>query len=193
MKGDYKRMNQEIDSMIKEAPTDKVQEFYYKKTYEAKKALWIDNNLEAYKEKEEQINKLIKRMTYQQRLACIDKESQAYNDTLYDLRVKLRSETLEFLGVVLAMYWLIGSIREHLEAYQEQGMAYDLEYALSICQDLNGTFQAKYWNDETMQSMESFLKSMRDAPELTDQDKEFIDSLTEYPKRYKAMKAAGCL
>ena len=191
MKGDYKRMDTAIDDMIQNAPTEKVKDFYYKKTYESKKALWLDNNLEAYKQKEKELSKLIKRMTYQQRLACIDKESEAYNNTLYDLRVMLRSENLEFLGVVLAMYWLIGSVQEHLQAYQECGLDYDLEYAIGICNDLNDTFKAKYWNDDTMMSMESFLESLKDAPELTEQDMEFIDSLAEYPKRYNAMKSVG--
>lgn len=191
MKGEYKRMDQAIDEMIQNAPIEKVQDFFYNKTYESKKALWLDNNLEGYKRKEKELDKLIKRMTYQQRRACLDKESEAFNDTLYDLRIMLRSEALEYLGVVIAIYWLIGSVREHLEAYKEAGMAYDLEYAMSICQDLNDTFKGKFWNDETMEDMESFLESLKDAPELTDQDKEFIDSLSEYPKRYKAMKEAG--
>jgi hypothetical protein len=99
MKGEYKRMDQAIDEMIQNAPIEKVQDFFYNKTYESKKALWIDNNLEGYKQKEKELEKLIKSMTYQQRRACLDKESEAFNDTLYDLRMLLRSEALEFLGL----------------------------------------------------------------------------------------------
>ena len=191
MKSEFKKIDNDITGIVSNIPADKLKEIYFNRYKDALKALWMNQDESRFNKQMDDLYDFMERMTYQQRLACIDKESEAYNNTLYDLRVMLRSENLEFLGVVLAMYWLIGSVQEHLQAYQECGLDYDLEYAIGICNDLNDTFKAKYWNDDTMMSMESFLESLKDAPELTEQDMEFIDSLAEYPKRYNAMKSVG--
>jgi prenyltransferase beta subunit len=188
MKSELKKIDNDITGIVSDIPLNELKKIYYKQTYDSKRSLWIDNKPEDFKRKEREIEKFINRMTYEQRIACIQKEAEAFHNTLYDLRVMLRSEAIEGISSLFAYNWLIASMKDDLEAYKATGDDHWIDSALSLCDDILNPFYDKYWNDETVKDISKYLDRMEDAPELTEDDKNRIKTLSDWVRIYGLYK-----
>lgn len=180
MKSELKKIDNDITGIVSDIPVNELKKIYYKRTYDSKRSLWIDNKPEDFKRKERDIEKFIDRMTNEQRIACIGQDVKAYHDTCFDLRVMLQSEAIEGISKIFAYNWLIGSIKDDLETYKATGDDHWLDSALNLCHDILNPFYDKYWNDETVKDISDYLDRMEDAPELTEEDKEHLSILTDW-------------
>jgi hypothetical protein len=183
-----KKFNDDFNGLVSDIPIDKLKEIYYNRTYDSHRTLWIDNDPEGYKHKEEELSKFIDRMTTAQKQSCIVEEARAYTNVLFDLRVMLRSEFIRNISSLLAYNWLIGSIKNDLESYEETNDKYWYDAAKKTVNQMTKSFEEKYWNEETIEKIESIFMPMQDAPELTEDDKEHIDLISKFQKQYKLIQ-----
>ena len=180
MKSELKKIDNDITGIVSDIPINELKKIYYKRTYDSKRSLWIDNKPEDFKRKERDIEKFIDRMTNEQRIACIQKEAEAFHNTLYDLRVMLRSEAIEGISKIFAYNWLIASMKDDLEAFKATGDYHWIDSALKSCDEILNPFYEKYWNDDTVNDISDYLDRMEDAPELTEEDKDHLSILTDW-------------
>lgn len=188
MKGEYKRMDQAMREMIQNTPPEKVKDFYYNKSLESKRALWLYNDIEGFERKEKEIGKLIDKMNYDQKESCQEVQYKVLNDVLYDLKKLLRSEALEYINLYLAYAHLFMFMKEDLEAYEATG---DNDYIKSIhglIDSLISDFNIKYWNDESMEQLKENISILDGAPELNASDKDNIMNLKRHYEIYSTIK-----
>lgn len=188
MKPEFKKLDKDITEIVSDIPLNELKKIYYKQTYDSKRSLWINNEPEEFKRKERDIEKFINRMSYEQRIACIQKEAEAFNNTLYDLRVMLRSEAIEGISTIFTYIWLIGSIKEDLEGFKATGDDQWIDSAFELTNQILNPFYEKYWNDETVKDISDYLDRMEDAPELTEEDKNHLSILSDWVRIYGLYK-----
>jgi hypothetical protein len=180
MKAELKKIDNDITRIVSDIPVNELKKIYYKRTYDSKRSLWIDNKPEDFKRKERDIEKFIDRMTNEQRIACIQKEAEAFHNTLYDLRVMLRSEGIFSMSTMFAHLWLIGSIKDDLEAYKHTGDDYWFDSALKLCNTILNPFYEKYGNDETLKDLKDYVERLEKASNVSDEDKERLDIFKDW-------------
>ena len=188
MKSELKKIDNDITGIVSDIPADKLKDIYFNRYRDALKALWMNQDESSFNKKMDDLYDFMERMTYEQRRACIGQDVKAYHDTCFDLRIWLRSEAIEGMSMLFSYTWLIGSIKDDLEAYKSTGDDNWLDSALNLCHDILNPFYDKYWNDETVKDISDYLDRMEDAPELTDEDKKRLKTLSDWVRIYGLYK-----
>lgn len=172
MKNEFKRIDQDITGIVADIPTDELRQIYCKKLYDILKTYYIDGDDAGSETKTKDLNKFVDRMSPAQKFDCLDENMNAFNRMCYDLRLMLRSESIFSMSTMFAHLWLIGSIKDDLEAYKHTGDDYWIDSALDLCNRILNPFYEKYGNDETLKDLKDYVERLEKASNVSDEDKE---------------------
>lgn len=188
MKGEAKRFKKEVDALVQDIRPDQIYDIYLKKSYESKKRLWLDNDQEGFNKSEAELLEFIKNLLPSQRNNAMIAEVEAYTNIAYDLRCWLRSESLQFIAIMIAHHHLFGMILDDLDTYEAIGDKYWYDSAKDILKELTGAFKDRYWNDEAIHKFETYVQHHQDLEDLTDDDREHLDLLSSFARNYRVIK-----
>ncbi len=188
MKNEFKRIDQDITGMVADIPAKELKEIYYKRFYDALKTFYIEGDYSGFESKNNELNKLIERMTPEQKYDCLDENVNAFNTLCYDLRLWVRSESLHFMASTISQNRILQMIKEDLESYESTGDEYWYQEAKKTINHITDHFNELFWNDETMDRIDDYVMPLEDAPEISEEDKSNIDLLISFRKFYLAMQ-----
>lgn len=180
MKNEFKRIDQDITGIVADIPTDELRQIYCKKLYDILKTYYIDGDDAGSETKTKDLNKFVDRMSPAQKFDCLDENMNAFNRMCYDLRLMLRSEGIFSMSTMFAHLWLIGSIKDDLEAYKHTGDDYWFDSALKLCNRILNPFYEKYGNDETLKDLKDYVERLEKASNVSDEDKERLDIFKDW-------------
>jgi len=183
MKGEVKKLNQDLTEFSNNMPVEDLDKIYYKQSYDSIKTLWIDKDLEAFEEKEKKIIKFLERIDIQKRRSYVLEEVKAYNQVLYDMQCKVRSDELTFIGSMVADAWFIQRVNYYMDLYDETG---DKKYYLVGRKLLTQikTVHDKLSTPLILKNMKVYYENLITNEDLTDGDIEVLDCLKEYIEKY---------
>jgi hypothetical protein len=188
MKSEFKKIDNDITGIVSDIPADKLKDIYFNRYKDALKALWMNQDEPRFNKQMDDLYDFMDRMTYEQRRACIGQDVKAYHDTCFDLRIWLRSEAIEGMTIMFAYNWLVAGIKDELESYKASGDYHWIDSALKSCDEILNPFYEKYWNDDTVNDISDYLDRMEDAPELTDEDKKRLKTISDWVRIYGLYK-----
>ena len=183
MKAEYKRLDNELNQLVCGIPVDEIKKIYYKRSYDSIRTLWIDEDAEGFKDKENNIIKFIEKMTYPQRRVCILEEAKAYNQVLYDLHCVLRSESIQFMTSIFNDAWFVNRVNDYLISYDETGNKEDLKKAMDFVGRVNKSVNTLN-TPERIGTLELYVEHLRSNEDLTKEDIANLDFLNDYAKNY---------
>lgn len=188
MKNEFKRIDQDITGIVANIPAKELKEIYYQRFYDALKTFYIEGDNNGFESKNDDLNKLVERMTPEQKYDCLDENVNAFNTLCYDLRLWVRSESLQFMAAIISHNRIMQTIKDDLESYESTGDEYWYQEAKKTINHLTDYFNERFWNDETMDRIQDFIIPLENAAELTEEDKSNIDLLISFRKVYLAMQ-----
>lgn len=188
MKGEAKKFKKEYDALVQDINPNQIYDIYFKKSYDSKKMLWLDNDLEGFDKSEADLLEFINNLLPSQRRDIMLAEVEAYVNIAHDLRCWLRSESLEFIAIMIAHHHLFGMILDDLNTYEGTGDKYWYDSAKDLLKQLTGAFNDRYWNDEAIQSFETYIEKYQEVDDLTDKDNENLDLLLSFTSRYRTIQ-----
>jgi hypothetical protein len=189
MKAELKKYDKDLSEIIADMPLEKVKKLYFERAYEVYRTLWIDANMAAFKRKRDELDKLTERMTIHQRRNCVSEQFDVYTSIMHDLRCMIRSDAIEFVATMMAVSWLIDSMREDFKAYDETGDKYWYDSGKKTLQSISDRFEDCYMNDRDISAISEFFKLDKDKHELTDYDVEYMDVIRDLVNVYKTKKS----
>ena len=188
MKSELKKIDNDITGMVADIPAKELKKIYYQKFYDALKTYYIEGDDVGFESKCKDLNKLVNRMTPEQKYYCLDEDVNAFNTLCYDLRLWVRSESLQFMAAIISHNRIMQMIRDDLESYESTGDEYWYKEAKKTINQITDFFNEKFWNDETMDRIYNYVVPSEDAPELSENDKSNIDLIISFRKFYLAMQ-----
>lgn len=183
MRSELKKLNNNFEGLISEIPIDEIKKIYYLKYYDRIRTLWLDNDVEGFKRKEDKLLRFIEKMNPHQRHACFVEEEKAYNKVIYDLRVIMRSESLISICSTIADNWFINRVNDYMDSYDKTGDEYYYKEARRLIKKMNNVHD-KLSNPKKIKSMEKYIELLKTNEDLTKQDMDCLDYLTQYTENY---------
>ncbi|HNS25300.1 MAG TPA: hypothetical protein PKK85_04445 [Methanobacteriaceae archaeon] len=174
------KLRREYDDLVEDISPEQMEDIFCKKKYEAGRLLWVLNDQSGYDNSERDILEFLKKMTPNQKNGAVWGWLRADLQLLYDLRCLLRSEQLQFLGVMIAHHHLFGMIDRDLMEYQRTREDVHLESALSLLGELGAAFKDKIGSPEGLELLEKHIKGFEGVEDLTPGDLENIDLIRVY-------------
>lgn len=188
MNPEIRKLKKEFDGAVREISPERMEDIFCKRAYESGKLLWLENDLEGFERSEAELVEFIKKMTPAQHQEAVFGWLRAYVHLLYDLRVRLRSEGIEFLSVMIAHNHLFGMVLDDLETYEGTGDKYFYDGAKKLLNDLDGAFKSKFGTSESIQTLEDHLSKYEDVEDLTPRDLENLEVVRAYVYRYHVLE-----
>ena len=188
MKGEAKRFKREVDALVQDINPDQIYDIYLKKSYDSKKLFWLENDKDGFNKTDKELNDFIKNLQPFQRRDIMLAEVEAYVNIAYDLRCWLRSESLEFIAIMIAHHHLFGMILDDLDTYEGTGDKYWYDSAKNLLKQLTGAFNDRYWNDEAILSFETYIEKYHEVDDLTNKDKKNLELLSSFTRQYRVIQ-----
>lgn len=188
MKGEAKKFKKEYDALVQDINPNQIYDIYFKKSYNSKKMLWLDNDLEGFDKSEAELLEFINKLLPSQRRDIVLAEVEAYVNIAYDLRCWLRSESLDFIAIMIAHHHLFWMILDDLDTYEGTGDKYWYDSAKDLLKELTGAFNDRYWNDEAIQSFETNIEKYQEVNDLTDADHKNLELLSSFTRNYRSIQ-----
>lgn len=177
------QLKNDLDTIIQDIKPDRMEEIYFRKSYDTLKLLWLDTDQDAFEKAEKDLLDFIRKMTPEQYQAALYGEIRAYLNLLYDLRCLLRSEGFGYLSIVISHNHILRMILDSLETYEGTGDQYWYNEAKDIILQVTDDFHKKFGTNETLEDMRRFIEKHRPLEDLTSEDREHLDFLAEFVKR----------
>lgn len=183
MKVEIKRLKQDLTEFSNNIPIEDLNKIYYKKSYDSIKTLWIDKDIEAFKTKEKKIIKFLERIDIQKRRSYIFEQIKAYNQVLYDMECLRRSYELIHISLTVADAWYFQRVNYYMDLYDktEDKRYYDLgRELLANIKNVHDRISTQ----ESIVKMKLYVENLKKSKDLTNDDKEILEALTEYIEKY---------
>ena len=183
MKMEIKRLNQDLTEFSNNMPAVDLNKIYYKKSYDSIKTLWIDKDIEAFKRKEKKMIKFLERIDIQKRGSYIFEQVNAYNQVLYDMECLIRSSTLVYIGSMVADAWYFQRVNYYMDLYDKTGDKKYYGTGKKLLTDIKNVHD-KLSTQESIEKMKRYVENLESNDDLTNDDKEILNALTEYIEEY---------
>jgi hypothetical protein len=185
MNSEIKKIEDKFNGVISDIPLDELRKIYHERSYDAHRIYWFDQDLDGFKEKQDELDAFLDRMDRAQVLNMFTEELKVIIDIAYDLRCWVRTEGLRFLQLMLAHHWILGSIKDDLKTYDATGDKNYFDSAMDYIDAVREVVTEVYNNDESLQLLESHLDNIEYADGLTDEDREVMAFLRDHIRIYR--------
>jgi hypothetical protein len=183
MKTELKKINNDFNQLVSTIPIDYVSKLYNNQLYDIFKTLWIDNDVEGYESRKNDLIKLLNRMNNSQLSNFFKKESRAYYAVLYELYFLKFIESMEHTNLKILNDWVLRQVTDYLEEYEETKDIGCYNKAKNLLNEANIASDGLHTPEQIL-NLEKDIEILEAINTSKEVNKELLDSLKRFKDNY---------